>query len=456
MTFHALLVVLVGATSVIASQFPLNSNSNFATYDTGLFNQVDDIRTLSTNGYTTLTHPIHPQYSVRIKQNGAESCDNSVKSYTGYIDIEARHLFFSFFESRNDPSKDDVVLWTNGGPGCSSSLGLYMELGPCRIQSDNSTVYNPYAWNEKVNIFFIDQPVGVGFSYAEYGEAVGRYIPTFGARIADDNKRAVLKGLEPINLVSLIIGNGMTDTARMATSYYDIQCTSASVPAFQDIADCVRMKRAIPRCEALIQASCVDIYDEMNCRAAFAFCGAEFEAPFQKTGRNTYDVSKDCEGDRQETLCYPITKTISNYLNRPEVRTELGVDPIVGNHSSCSTKVQSAFVTTNDLFAEHAEFYVAELLERNIKVLIYVGTYDMICNWIGNERFTLNLEWTGREQFASQKLRNWIIDGHPAGKTRGYGGLTFATVEGAGHMVPYDKPAEALTLISRWVDDEEL
>ena len=37
-------------------------------------------------------------------------------SYTGYLDIsEARHLFFYFFESRNDPAKDDVIFWTNGG-----------------------------------------------------------------------------------------------------------------------------------------------------------------------------------------------------------------------------------------------------------------------------------------------------------------------------------------------------
>ena len=37
------------------------------------------------------------------------------RSYTGYIDIEAKHIFFYFFESRNDPAKDEVILWTNGG-----------------------------------------------------------------------------------------------------------------------------------------------------------------------------------------------------------------------------------------------------------------------------------------------------------------------------------------------------
>ena len=51
------------------------------------------------------------------------------RSYTGYIDVEARHLFFYFFESRRSPEKDDVVFWTNGGPGGSSSIGLFMELG---------------------------------------------------------------------------------------------------------------------------------------------------------------------------------------------------------------------------------------------------------------------------------------------------------------------------------------
>ena len=51
-------------------------------------------------------------------------------------------------------------------------MGLFMELGPCRVSSPNETSFNPYSWNEYSNIFFIDQPVGTGFSYADHGEYV--------------------------------------------------------------------------------------------------------------------------------------------------------------------------------------------------------------------------------------------------------------------------------------------
>lgn len=50
-----------------------------------------------------------------------------------------------------------------------------MELGPCRvINADNGTVHHPESWNSNANVFFVDQPIGVGFSYADYGEYVVR------------------------------------------------------------------------------------------------------------------------------------------------------------------------------------------------------------------------------------------------------------------------------------------
>jgi carboxypeptidase C (cathepsin A) len=81
--------------------------------------------------------------------------------------------------------------------------------------------------------------------------------------------------------------------------------------------------------------------------------------------------------------------------------------------------------------------YVGALLARRVRVLIYVGTYDWICNWIGNEAWTLALEWHGQRDFAALPLREWYVDGHVAGKTRHAHGLTFATVDGAGHMVRF-------------------
>ena len=59
------------------------------------------------------------------------------------------------------------MLWLNGGPGASTiASGLLFENGPCRYSTEkNTTVRNPYGWNEKVNIIYLDQPVGTGFSY---------------------------------------------------------------------------------------------------------------------------------------------------------------------------------------------------------------------------------------------------------------------------------------------------
>lgn len=66
------------------------------------------------------------------------------------------------------------------------------------------------------------------------------------------------------------------------------------------------------------------------------------------------------------------------------------------------------------------------------------------------------MEWSGHSKFASQELREWGVDGKRAGLTRAAEGLTFVTVEGAGHMVPHDKPAEALALLKRWLAKEEI
>jgi cathepsin A (carboxypeptidase C) len=128
-------------------------------------------------------------------------------------------------------------------------------------------------------------------------------------------------------------------------------------------------------------------------------------------------------------------RDIATYLDIPSVRKMLGVDPsVTANFSSCSLEVNAAFDNTQDMLHPTSE-YVAALLERNVRVLIYVGTYDWICNWVGNERWTLALEWSGKEEFVKLPLKDWQVGGKRAGRTRSAEGFTFATVDGAGHMV---------------------
>ncbi|KAF8168513.1 alpha/beta-hydrolase [Crassisporium funariophilum] len=484
--------LLLGVVAASARQNILQVPNSYQSYDHGLFKPAEDLSILSETEFTTLSHPAFPRYGVRIKKS--TFCDETVKSYTGYIDIEARHLFFYFFESRNDPDKDDVIFWTNGGPGCSSSLGLFMELGPCRVLDANGTKFHPESWNSNANIFFVDQPIGVGFSYAEYGETVGtteeaakdiasfvsiffehftkfkgrafhmagesyggRYIPVFASEVYDQNARLVEAGLTPINLASIMIGNGITDFFSMIPSYFDMACTPVSVPPILDISTCVRMKQALPRCQKWMKESCVDQFDSMSCGAAMSFCDAEIGAPFFNSKKNPYDISKDCEGEISDTLCYPVTKHISSYLDRPSVRKLLGVSDSLNTtkFTSCSNNVGRDFAFNMDEF-HPTQYHVAALLERGIKALIYVGRNDWICNHVGNEKWTSQLEWSGGAAFSTQALREWNVGGKKAGMTRSANGLTFATIDGAGHMVPYDKPKESLELINRWLSGQEL
>ncbi|KAH8911794.1 alpha/beta-hydrolase [Coniochaeta sp. PMI_546] len=92
------------------------------------------------------------------------------ESYAGSLPItsnpnDPNQLFWWFFPSTNPAAEKEILIWLNGGPGCSSFEGLLQENGPFVWQYGTyKPVQNPWAWNRLTNVIWVEQPVGTGFS----------------------------------------------------------------------------------------------------------------------------------------------------------------------------------------------------------------------------------------------------------------------------------------------------
>lgn len=77
----------------------------------------------------------------------------------------SKNFHYVFFTSQHDADNDPLLVWYNGGPGCSALLGMTTEIGPFLFPKNSTTlVSNPYAWNKEANLLFIESPGSVGFS----------------------------------------------------------------------------------------------------------------------------------------------------------------------------------------------------------------------------------------------------------------------------------------------------
>ncbi|PSN72191.1 alpha/beta-hydrolase [Corynespora cassiicola Philippines] len=92
------------------------------------------------------------------------------ESYAGLLPIsdsadETRKLFFWFFPTINPDQPKEIVIWLNGGPGCSSLSGFLTENGPFTWMAGTlAPVQNPYSWHNLTNMIWVEQPVGVGYT----------------------------------------------------------------------------------------------------------------------------------------------------------------------------------------------------------------------------------------------------------------------------------------------------
>lgn len=115
------------------------------------------------------------------------------KQYSGFLQITgSKRIHYYYIESENNPVTDSIVFWTNGGPGCSGLLGLFVELGPWRPQSDLTLIRNPHSWTSLASIVFLEQPAGVGFSTTSNPSE----LRTNDYNAAHDNVRTIRKFFE--------------------------------------------------------------------------------------------------------------------------------------------------------------------------------------------------------------------------------------------------------------------
>lgn len=448
--------------------------------------------------YDYTTHPVFENYALR--SNSPTICDSKVKQYAGYLDIsDTRHLFFWFFESRNDPTNAPLMLWLNGGPGCSSiASGLLFENGPCSIVSGgNDTAHNPYSWNEIFNIIYLDEPIGTGYSYTDDGSQVdtladltvdvyaflrlflqkypqyadlpfhiageswgGHYAPHVASYIYNKNQEIIYyprPGMMKINLESLTVANGLTEPKSQFESIPDYFCDGgAPYPNLPSDSNwCTELKASRPVCTRMIDA-CYRFQTRAVCTPATFQCWGTMMLAPSIGGKNPYDLRMDCDPDAE--ICYPELDWTAIYMNSTAVKKAIGADPGV-TFKTCNMDVNAGFYKQGQAMLNSAAL-LPELINHGIRVMAYAGNTDGVCNYMGVELWMSRLEHKFHPEFERSPSVKWRTHewGYLAGEVRsagqGSGNVTFVQIYNAGHMAPHDQPGAALDMMKRWIKND--
>lgn len=494
---------------------------------------------------------------------------NEFNMFAGYVTVNddaGRALFYIFAEAPQAPAAAagaenkelPLLLWLNGGPGCSSIGGGFMsELGPFFPTQDGRGLQpNPYPWNSFANVLWIESPAFVGFSYsnttrdAVVGDArtaadlrvfllrflqrfpkyadtpfyisgesyAGHYVPHLAAAIVDGNRQG--GGDAKINLQGFLVGNPWTDAAidnLGAVDYWWSHALISDQTATGIRANC-NFSRIGPLDPHPAHASSVtrdELCDDF-CNRAFdelgeiniyeiyadlctqpralrkqaealhwALAGGNTEQEQQEEGRRsgprhpalaasaaaaatarrraapaaaaaaaasgTGAVAVSASGDGADPGYDPcVDDEVEIYLNLPEVQRALHANQTVKlpwRWTDCSRNIA---YSREDLLSSMLHVY-EKLIQAGLRMLVYSGDVDGIVPVVGTRRWVASLRLKEKAAW-----RPWKTGGQVGGYTVEYVGLQFATVRGAGHMVPYVQPARAAHMARNFLEGRPL
>ena len=427
--------------------------------------------------------------------------------YSGYLDVnETKKLHYVLVESQDSPKTDPLVIWFNGGPGCSSMLGFMQEHGPCVIDDGETELKtNPFPWNMKANVLYIESPAGVGFSYAEgesdrkfndllsshdnleavksfyakfpeyepnglyiTGESyAGIYVPYLAMRIHQHNEMTKLNHRTPINLKGIAVGNGATDWNYDTTpSYlpmaynhqlmdgelYDVFVENNCTWFFQDVMEghhpqvCQDAMSEFNKNTARI--NWYDIYRKVYDSALSEPIGEtviDGETRYYKRGISMSEYTpwlKEFYGDSAPT----IGDSVADYLNREDVRKALHIPSSIQTWQGCAGGSGGFSYTLQ----KEGSVWIYQLLKSaGYEILKFSGDTDGAVPTYGSERWIRDLHWSVEKDWTP-----WLVDNQVAGYTKKYDGLTFTTIHGVGHMAPQWKRQEVTEMITAFVHGE--
>ncbi|KAE9602364.1 putative carboxypeptidase D [Lupinus albus] len=409
--------------------------------------------------------------------------------YSGYVTVNekaGRALFYWFIQSGQHHETKPLLLWFNGGPGCSSiAYGEAEEIGPFHIRPDGKTLYlNPYSWNKVANILFVDSPAGVGFSYSNTSSDIdnngdkktaednlvfllrwferfpqykgrdvfisgesyaGHYVPQLSQAIVKHNLR---NKENAINLKGYLVGNALTDDFHDHLGVAQFMWSSGLI---SDGTYKLLNRRCGNQSFVHTSAKCLDIqaiaYKELGNIDPYSI----FTPPCPDNPSQSYQLLRGKHTNRSGKVGEkydPCTERHSTkYFNLPKVQKALHVDPDLKPTSKWQTC--SSF-TWKDSASTVLDIY-RELIPLGLRIWMFSGDTDAIIP-VTSTRYSI----------AALKLqtlipwRPWYHHDQVGGWIQEYAGLTFVAVRGAGHEVPLHKPKLALALVKAFLDGTTL
>ncbi|XP_078161754.1 serine carboxypeptidase-like 13 [Carex rostrata] len=422
---------------------------------------------------------------------------------TGYVEVDEDkgvELFYYFVESERNPEEDPLLLWLTGGPGCSSLLGLAIEIGPLNFDLQNyenglpSIYYKPDSWTQVSSVIFVDSPVGAGFSYSRTTEGwqtsdtetarrllhflykwleehpkfksnrlyisgssyAGMIIPVLAVEIAIAKES---HGAQ-FNLKGYLAGNPMTDIEGFDKN--------AKVPYFhgmglisdelyestKKICSGNYMSPSNIHCAKYLDAV-NEVTKDINMGYILEpYCGSvnsprPDQIPSRTIERMSYIEEVPLGSSRLPKECRDAKYQLSDFwANNGTVRDALGIRKgTIVDWNSC-TNLDVPY--TKDIHS--AVPYHRIITNKGYPALIYSGDHDALASFISTQAWIRSLNFSIVDDW-----RPWYSGGQVAGFTRKYSNnLTFATVKGAGHTAAECKPRECLAMLDRWLSGAPL